>query len=457
MSSSILASRYPAKLHFENVLKQLPQSIVSAKGAVIAVAGNPTPLRYGTDVELDFRQNQDFVYLTGAEEHDFAVVYDIAARKLVLIAPRISNDEAVWIGVPPTASELSAKYECDELRYNDELSQVLAELNPTAIYMLNSQDPAKVLPSEFVALADTSDALIEAIHEARMFKTPYEVELMRHANKVSSEAHAELMKNVRTGINERHLHALFKDYCFRNELFNQAYNAIVGRGTNAAILHYGKNSADITNESDVVLVDAGGEYRGYASDITLGKKFTDDARFVYETVLDMQHTVLGELKPGVQWEDMHRLAESRLLDALYKSGIVNSTVPKSKAVELHVPAIFFPHGLGHSIGIDVHDTNGYPKGVERIQEPGIRYLRMRRQLQPGMVVTVEPGFYFVDMLIDEALGKPEFEGVFNVEVLNRFRKVGGVRIEDNVLITENGIDNLTIAPKTVAEIEALRQ
>lgn len=232
------------------------------------------------------------------------------------------------------------------------------------------------------------------------------------------------------------------------------------------MLHYIKNDAPFSgNRNDFLLVDAGTEFNLYASDITrtypVGGKFSGDHKVVYEIVLEAMNSVIEKLKPGVAYEDLHRLALRIICQGLQKvcptlmqAGIlVGST---KDLISNHVPAIFFPHGLGHFLGLDVHDCGGYPKGVDRIQEPGIRYLRMRRVLQQGHVITIEPGCYFVDALIDPALADPKLAKFFNTEILNRFRAVGGVRIEDDIAITETGYDILSKSvPKTVEEIEAV--
>ncbi|KAJ1959725.1 hypothetical protein IWQ62_004502, partial [Dispira parvispora] len=240
---------------------------------------------------------------------------------------------------------------------------------------------------------------------------------------------------------------------------HQAYGGIVGRGTNAAILHYTKNDAEINRNSDVVLVDAGCEYRDYASDITrvfpVGLKFTEEARAIYQLVLDMQKGALNAIKVGVEWEDIHRLANRICGQGLIDLGILRGSL--QDVLDRQLPAVFFPHGLGHSIGLDVHDVAGYPEGVPRISEPGLRNLRMRRKLQAGMVVTVEPGCYFVSALLRQALADPEQAPWIDQAVLEKYIPVGGVRIEDSVVVLENGIDNLTTAPKEIAEVEAIRQ
>lgn len=149
---------------------------------------------------------------------------------------------------------------------------------------------------------------------------------------------------------------------------------------------------------------------------------------------------------------MHRLADRVHLEELTRIGILTGSV--DAMVQVHLGAVFMPHGLGHFLGIDVHDVGGYPEGVERIDEPGLRSLRTARHLQAGMVLTVEPGIYFIDHLLDEALADPARACFFNREVLQRFRGFGGVRIEEDVVVTNSGMELLTCVPRTVEEIEA---
>nr|XP_006115000.2 xaa-Pro dipeptidase [Pelodiscus sinensis] len=200
----------------------------------------------------------------------------------------------------------------------------------------------------------------------------------------------------------------------------------------------------------------GGEYYCYASDITCtfpaNGKFTSDQRAIYEAVLKSSRAVLKAIKPGVAWPDMHRLADRVHLEELTEIGILKGNV--DDMVKVHLGAIFMPHGLGHLLGIDVHDVGGYPKGVERIELPGLKSLRTARVLKEGMVLTVEPGIYFIDHLLDQALNDPSQSCFINNEVLQRFQRFGGVRIEDDIAVTANGMELLTCVPRTVEEVEA---
>lgn len=265
------------------------------------------------------------------------------------------------------------------------------------------------------------------------------------------------MKASHVGSSEAQLHALFLYESARQGAFFQAYYPIVGVGKNAATLHYNKNNAPLLDANQLVLVDAGCEVDCYASDITrvfpVGGKFSPEARVIYSIVLDMQKACFEHCKAGVAWEKIHRVAMEVACDGLMEAGILVGD--KQEIMQHHVVAAFFPHGVGHMLGLDVHDVGGYPEGTERISEPGIRYLRMRRDLKAGFIVTVEPGVYFCDFLIDPVLNDPVAGKCINKDMLNKYKPVGGVRIEDNILITQDGYVNLTTVPKEIDEIEAL--
>jgi len=374
---------------------------------------------------------------------------------MTLLPYKLPDDHIVWMGMPATVQELHASFEADEIRWSTELVAAINGSGASTLYVLRQEDAPKD-----ISLTVNSEVLQDAITAARIYKSAYEIEAMRKINHISSNAHVALMKAAKGSQTEVELDALFRYETARFGARGQAYQPIVGVGSNAATLHYGRNTASFNgNHDQLCLVDAGAELGCYASDITrtfpLNGKFAGDAKTVYEIVLQMQKTVLAALKPGVQWEDMHRLAAKVAVEGLQKAGLLKAEFSVQELLEKHVDGVFYPHGLGHMIGLDVHDVGGYPKGVQRIQAPGIRYLRMRRALEPGFVVTVEPGVYFVEFILNEARNDNEIAKYMNWDVVDRFIKVGGVRIEDCVVITESGIDNLTIAPKEIAEIEAI--
>ncbi|KAJ1978991.1 hypothetical protein H4R34_003006 [Dimargaris verticillata] len=445
---------YPAKRHCQNVVKQLGVT----EGALY-LEGLATPIKGDSDTELPFYQDANFYYLTGAADPDLKFVYDIATGYSTLLVPQHPQEEIIWIG----EQELQDRYPVDKVQFTHELEALLTALRPTTIYALTKQQGLQSLSVAMNVLNTT--ALKECLEEARLFKSPEEVALMRKANNISSAAHKALIQSVHAGTSEGKLYARFVYECSVRGGVWQAYGGIVGRGTHAAILHYTKNDADITDENDVVLVDAGCEFRGYASDITrtfpVGPQFTPKARDIYALVLKMQkvrlgevNTVLDNIQVGVEWVDLHRLAMKVCAQGLLDLGILQGSLEAIMAQ--HVPAVFFPHGLGHSIGLNTHDVAGFPKGVTPIDEPGLRNLRMRRKLEVGMVVTVEPGCYFVPALLRLAQANAQQAELINFDLVQEYLSVGGVRIEDSVVVTEDGYINLTTAPKEIEEVEALR-
>ncbi|KAJ1970629.1 hypothetical protein H4R35_005754 [Dimargaris xerosporica] len=442
---------YPAKRHCQNVVTQL-----GVTEGVLYLEGLSTPIKGDSDTELPFYQDANFYYLTGAADPDLKFVYDIATGHSTLLVPQLPPEEIIWIGEQEPLQELQDRYPVDKVRFTHELEALLTALRPTTIYALDNQQGLQHL--SIVANVMNTTMLKECLEEARLIKSPEEVALMRKANDISSAAHRALMQSVHVGTSEGKLYARFVYECSARGGVWQAYGGIVGRGTHAAILHYTKNNADITNENDVVLVDAGCEFRGYASDITrtfpVGPQFTPKARDIYALVLKMQKTVLDNIKVGVEWVDLHRLAMKVCAQGLLDLGILQGSLEAILAQ--HVPAVFFPHGLGHSIGLNTHDVAGFPRGVTPIDEPGLRNLRMRRKLAVGMVVTVEPGCYFVPALLRLAQANAQQAKLINFDLIQEYLSVGGVRIEDSVVVTADGYINLTTAPKEIEEVEALR-
>ncbi|KAJ7374643.1 hypothetical protein OS493_004982 [Desmophyllum pertusum] len=260
---------------------------------------------------------------------------------------------------------------------------------------------------------------------------------------------------------EFELESLFQHYCYsQGGCRHVAYTCIGASGHNCATLHYGHAGAPNDKkirDGDMCLFDMGGEYYCYASDITCSfpanGKFTEDQRKIYEAVYKASRAVMRAVKPGVKWADMHRLADRIQLECLRDMGLLQGDV--DEMMKLRLGAVFMPHGLGHLMGLDVHDVGGYPEGTERINEPGLRSLRTTRVLEESMVLTIEPGVYFIDATLNPALENPETARFFNQEILQRFRTFGGVRIEDDIVVTSDGMELMTCVPRTVHEIEAL--
>uniref|UniRef100_A0A8D1P3X6 Xaa-Pro dipeptidase n=1 Tax=Sus scrofa TaxID=9823 RepID=A0A8D1P3X6_PIG len=393
-------------LNRRRLCERLRKNPAVQAGSVVVLQGGEETQRYCTDTGVLFRQESFFHWAFGVTEPGCYGVIDIDSGTSTLFVPRLPPSHATWMGKIHSKEHFKEKYAVDDVHYADEIASVLTSRSPSVLLTLRgvNTDSGSVFlgPGNCLLLSSTS---------SRVFKTDMELEVLRYTNKISSEAHREVMKAVKVGMKEYEMESLF---------------------------------------------DMGGDYYCFASDITCSfpanGKFTEDQKAIYEAVLRSCRAVMNSMKPGVWWPDMHRLADRVHLEELTRIGILTGSV--DAMVQVHLGAVFMPHGLGHFLGIDVHDVGGYPEGVERIDEPGLRSLRTARHLQAGMVLTVEPGIYFIDHLLDEALADPARACFFNREVLQRFRGFGGVRIEEDVVVTNSGMELLTCVPRTVEEIEA---
>lgn len=238
-----------------------------------------------------------------------------------------------------------------------------------------------------------------------------------------------------------------------------SYTCVCACGPNPAILHYGHAGRPNDRElldGDMALLDMGAEYHCYASDITcsfpVNGKFSENDLLIYNAVLFAQIAVITAISPGVSWIDMHRLAERAILKSLKEGGLLVGDI--DDMIDADLGSIFMPHGLGHLIGLDAHDVGGYTENITRLRSdlPGLSKLRTARTLEVGMVLTVEPGCYFIDVLLDLAIANPKQAKHLCVERVNKFRGSGGVRLEDDVVVTDKGCENLTICPRAVSEV-----
>jgi Xaa-Pro dipeptidase len=270
------------------------------------------------------------------------------------------------------------------------------------------------------------------ITECRVFKTDPEKAILRYTNQISSMAHCQVMRAVRPGMKEYELESLFQHVCYsRGGMRHVSYTCVCASGHNSATLHYGhagEPNSRTLKDGDMCLFDMGGEYCCYASDITCSFPtngvFSEQQKLIYNAVLKANRAVLAAIKPGVKWPNMHCLADRVQLGALKEMGLLKGEVDEMMSVRLG--AVFMPHGLGHLMGLDVHDVGGYPEGVERSCEAGLKSLRTGRALQEGMCLTIEPGIYFINHLLDKALLNPGQSCFVNRDLLMKFRGCGGV-------------------------------
>ena len=399
------------------------------------------------DTEYVFRQHSDFWYLTGFNEPDTWLVLSNHPRYQsnfrAMVCQGKDPEAEIWQGRRLGAEEALNQFGLDEACELEQLPQALHEWisGHKHVYFAQGEfaqadeavfavlDMLRTAPKENLAPLSIEDVR-PILHEMRVFKSACEVAVMRAAAQIAASAHKRAMQFAHPGCYEYQLEAELHHEFAMAGARSPAYGTIVGSGRNACILHYTENNAQV-NDGDLILIDAGAEFQGYAADITrtfpVNGKFTAPQKDIYSLVLKAQESVLAMVGPGVTLNElMHHSAEV-ITDGLITLGILKGAV--SENLESQSWRQFYMHGLGHYLGLDVHDVGDYKiNGKDR-------------PLKPGMVITIEPGIYL-----------PE-----NADIPEQYKGIG-VRIEDDVVITATGVDILTAdVPKKIEEIEALME
>lgn len=288
-------------------------------------------------------------------------------------------------------------------------------------------------------------ALVDRLHYARSWKTDYEVESIREANIIAARGHMAAEKAFRSGASEYDIHVEYLRATSHNE-HQLPYGNIVALNENASVLHYQYQERERLESKKLhsFLLDAGATVNGYASDITRTySKDRDEFQQLVDETDRFQQEMVKSVKPGMDYKEFHLQAHRHVGDVLSRMKFID--VDGEEAVRSRITSAFFPHGIGHMLGLQVHDVAGFMKDEsgETIPKPeGHPYLRLTRNIEPRMVFTVEPGIYFIDSLL-AALRKSDNAKHVNWEKVESFRKFGGVRIEDDILVTESGHENLT--------------
>jgi Xaa-Pro dipeptidase len=369
----------------------------------------------------------------------------------------------MWAGMPLLPDEALKRYDVDAVLTFDELKSgaslvQMLQKQQTVVMAIEDRADMAIFHSEQLKKYNPMinfDHARKAIEACRVVKDEHEIAMIRHANIVSSYAHERILASVLHAKNERELNAVFVMHCHANGCKEQAYGCVCASGTNASTLHYVHNDTPLEGRLNL-LIDAGCEYQCYCSDITrsfpLNGKFTKESREVYNLVLKMQTECMKLIKAGVLWEDVHMLGHRTAAAGLQSLGILNKSLSLQQIMDSKVTCRFFPHGLGHYLGMDTHDVGGNANYED--EDEYFRYLRIRGRLPAGSVVTNEPGIYFRRFPFAAELKEGKWDGVVDQNVLERYWEVGGVRIEDDILVKEDGCENLTTVKSSIEYIEA---
>ena len=436
---------------FKNVKAKFPT--LPSKSVMVIQGGSDLP-RFDTDVEhCYFLQESNFYYLTGVRLPDFYAVFDFDNQDVTLFTHILPDDYKVWMTVLGV-DEISKKYELKVLETKSMYSH-LASLNLNKIYTIegtNTDSGIKYkvadlkFPEEFKEvekLVEVSELLYEIVVDTRVIKSAEEIEVLTFVNDITVDSHIEMLKQLRPGLMERDIEVAFsgginQKYYSRNF----PYQYICCSGVDSATLHYQKNDS-VLKDGDLLLFDMGARISGYVSDVTstapVNGKFTKKQADIYNLVLKANLTVQSKLKPGISWPDMHLLAESVILEGLLDLNILNKGFSIQEMLDRRIAYNFMPHGLGHLLGLEVHDAGGYLSFTPKRHTPvGLKNLRFARVLEEGYFITVEPGIYFVKFLLERAFADEQINKYFNTELIRTYFDFGGVRIEDDIIITKDG-------------------
>jgi Xaa-Pro dipeptidase len=434
--------------HYSNIRKNLARRLPD--GLILLSGGVPVPRNH--DVDFVFRQKSDFLYLTGVEEPGCLLLMDPKRGKETLFLPRIDNHHRVWLGNVPGPREARALYGVAQAHYSDELPRVLKEFNSG--YRKLYADPEAAKRAKTVhKLTVEGGALRDALDELRACKAPGELELMRRASDISSRAHIEVMRRARAGMREYQIQAIFEAECLKAGLKHLGYPSIVAAGQNGAVLHYHANDAQL-KAGELLLIDAGAECKGYSADITrtfpANGRFTRRQRDVYSVVLAAQKSCIERARSGIVSADLHVHSMTVIAEGLKSLGILKGET--TGLVEGGAVRLFYPHGLTHTLGLDVHDTLGGKK--RKLPNPTKVPVRFVAKLEPGFVITMEPGVYFIEALLKDPELKRKHKGSVDFSRAEKFLDFGGVRIEDDIVVQPHGPPlNLTSVPKEIADVE----
>ena len=437
---------------------------------VLLRAGEPASWS-GTDQHFAFLPHPDVAYLTAVGSPGTTLAFDAAVGEWELFGPRFSPARLVWeqpptpVGRPLDELEDWLAQRSDRTVIELGAGAAMPEVLPAAsnVEAESTEEATSTGPAERdTAADDQSDPsppatvlrLSAAVALERMTKDEAELDDIRRAAAASAAGFEWVYQNAVPGMTERQIQIGMESQFFAAGAPRVAYDSIVASGSHGAYLHYVyagddplRPATSAVEAGDLLLIDAGAQFGGYASDVTrtmvVGADPTDEQEYLWKLVLSAQQQTIDMCRPGIQWREVH-LAAARILGA----GLVEMGLLRGEPAELvssGVVALFFPHGLGHLLGLSVHDASGFPPGHERSDDPQLRYLRTDRGLEPGMVTTVEPGIYFIDALLGDPARREKFAESVVWERVDELRGFGGIRIEDDVLVTDGDPEVLTAA------------
>lgn len=437
-------------------------------GILLFLGNEESPMNYTANT-FHFRQDSSFLYYFGLDTPGLAAIVDVDEGKDIVFGNDIDLEDIIWMGPMPSLREraraAAVRQTAPRKAFGEYVAKALAAGRPVHYLPPYRAENAVALAALLdrpvnEVKAGASEAFIRPVVEQRLVKSKDEIQEMETAVDISAEMYRAAMKLAKAGRFEREIVGAMEGIV--NALgCRMAFPPIVT--INGQTLHnHGYDNQ--LRKGRLLVIDAGAEsWLHYAADLTrsvpVGGKFSQRQKDIYEIVLEGNESAIRAIRPGVTYKEIHLRTARTMASRLKDLGLMKGDTEDAVAQGAH--ALFFPHGLGHAIGLDVHDMEdlgenlvGYDKTVERSSQFGLAYLRMAKTLRPGHVLTVEPGLYFIPALVDKWRKEKKLASFIAFEKVERFLDFGGARIEDDVLVTEKGRRVLgTPVPKTVSDVE----
>jgi len=458
---------FPSKVYTDR-RKKLRSELSS--GLLLFLGNQEVSFNYPANT-YTFRQDSSFSYFFGLDLPDLAGVIDLDEGKDLLFGNDVDIDDIIWMGKQPTIKELGVKIGIDNtapLKNLKDTVEKATKQDRTIHFLPPYRGETIIKLSELLGIAvtevrtRTSVDLIKGVIKLRMRKEKIEVDEIEKMIDTAYIMHTTAMKMARPGVVEREIAGMIEGIAL-SRCGPVSFPVILTINGQTLHNHYHGNTLV---EGRMLVIDAGCENElHYASDITrtvpVGGKFNARQNGIYEIVLNANLSTIKAVRPGIPFLEIHKLAATEIAGGLTTLGIMKGNPDEAVAMGAHT--LFFPHGLGHPLGLDVHDLEGmgenyvgYDNEIKRSREFGLAFLRFGRKLQEGFVMTIEPGIYFIPELIDKWKSENKLASFINYDMVESYRDFGGIRIEDNVLVTDNGCRVLgKPIPKTVAEIQEI--
>ncbi len=439
-------------------------------GLILLLGNEESPMNYPANT-FHFRQDSTFLYFFGLDFPLLAGVIDVDEDRDIVFGDDVSLEDIIWMGYQPSLKERAMGAGVKEALPSNKLGEIIKQAvqKRKKVHFLPPYQPetklklTSLLDFDSEKIRDTASVeLIKAVIEQRSIKIKEEIDEMERAHSAAYDMHTTAMRMAKPGVFEREIAGRIEGIALTAG-GNIAFPVILT--VNGQILH-NHFHGNILKEGHLLVNDSGAESElHYASDITrtipVGGKFTQKQKEVYEIVLRTQESSIQSIRPDIKYRDIHLKAAKVIASGLKDLDLMKGDV--DEAVKKGAHALFFPHGLGHMIGLDVHDMEnlgedyvGYDEKTKRNDQFGIAYLRLAKELQSGHVLTVEPGIYFIPALIDKWKAEKKHTEFINYTKLEDYRDFGGIRIEDNVLVLEDGHRILGKSiPKKVDDLEEI--